>query len=50
MFEQLPDIYIESSKHEPALAVDVSNIGVTIMKKENRQDKEIKLSLSTMNN
>ena len=47
MFEQLPDIYVDSSKHEPALSVDVSNTNVTIMKKENSKDKEIKMSLST---
>ena len=32
MFEQLPDICVDSSKHEPALSVDVSNIDVTMMK------------------
>ena len=46
MYEQLPDIYVDSSKHEPAPSVDVSNISATIMRKENDKDKEIQLSLS----
>ena len=42
-----PDIYFDSSKHEPALSVDVSNIDVTVIKEDNNEDKEIQLSLST---
>ena len=42
MFKQLPDICVDSSKHEPASSVDVSNIDATRMKKENSKDKEIK--------
>ena len=47
MFEQLPDIYVDSSKHKPVLAVDVSNISITITKQEFSKDKENQLSLST---
>ena len=36
MFEQLPDIYVDSSQHEPAASVDVSNINATIMKEGKR--------------
>ena len=46
MFEQLPDIYFDSSKHEQDPSVEVSNINATIMKEENDEDKEIQLSLS----
>ena len=31
MFEQLPDIYVNGSKHEPAPSVDVSNINIIII-------------------
>ena len=34
MFEQLCDIYVNSSKCDPPLSVDVSNINATIMKEE----------------
>ena len=47
MFEQLLDIYHDSSKYEPALSVDVLNIDVTVRKDENKKDKAIKLSLIT---
>ena len=47
MFEQLPDIHVESSKHEPFPSVNVLNINATIMKNENDENKKIKLSLST---
>ena len=47
MFEQLPDTHVESSKHEPALSVNVSNVNATIMEGENYEHKEIHLSLST---
>ena len=46
-FEQLPDIYVDGNKHEPAQSVDVSNTNVTIMKEKNNEDKETQLSLST---
>ena len=29
MFEQLPDIHVDSSKHNPILPVGISNITVT---------------------
>ena len=44
MFEQIPDIYVDSCEHEPVPSLDVSNINATIMKKDNN---ERKLSLST---
>ena len=47
MFEQLPDIYVDSRKHEPAISVDVSNIDITVMKNTNREESEIQLSLMT---
>ena len=37
MFEQLPYIYVDSSKHKPVLAINVSNIDATrdpVMKKK----------------
>ena len=34
VFKQIPDIYVDSSRHEPALAVDESNTDVTIMKRK----------------
>ena len=48
VFEQLPDIYVDSSKHEPVLPVNVnvSNIFATIIKEESSKNIEIKLSLS----
>ena len=50
MFEQLPDVYVDSSKYESALCVDVSNIddtNDTIMKMECNEDTESQLWLST---
>ena len=40
MFEQLPDVYVDSSEHEPVPSVDVSNINATIMKGERRKTKK----------
>ena len=37
MFEQLPDINVDSNKHNPALSVDLSIIDVTVMKEENNK-------------
>ena len=45
-FEELPNIYVESSEHIPAPSVDVSKINATIMKEDNDEDKEVELSLS----
>ena len=47
MFEQLPDIYVDSSKHKLVSPVNASNINATILKEEKGEDKEIQLSLST---
>ena len=47
MFEQLHDIYVDSSKCGPVLSVDVSYIDVSVMKKENSKVKGIQLGLST---
>ena len=44
MLEQLPDINVDSSKHEPVLCVDVSNVDVNIMKEESNEGKGIQLS------
>ena len=38
--EQLPDIYVESSKSEAALFVDVSNVDVTVIKKKISKSKK----------
>ena len=45
-FEQLLYIYIDSSKHEPALSVNVSNINAAKMKEQNDEDKEFQLLLN----
>ena len=50
IFEQLPDMYDDSSKHYPVVSVDVLSIDATctpLMKKESDMDTEIQLSLST---
>ena len=47
MFEQLPGIYVDGSKHVQDLSVDISNIDVAIMTEGNNEDEEIQLSLST---
>ena len=38
-FEQLPDVYVDSSKHKLAPNVNVSNIN-TIVREEKGEDKE----------
>ena len=47
MFEQLPDIYVDSKKYKPAPLVNVSHI-IAIVMKEGKwyKDTEIHLSLS----
>ena len=50
MFEQLADIYVDSSKHEPAPSIDAANINASIIKGGNDEDKEIQLPLSTKKN
>ena len=42
-------IYGDSNKHVPALAVDVWNTDISVINKENSEDKDIQLSLSTKN-
>ena len=39
MFEHLPDIDIDNSKHELVPYVDLSNINATIIKEESIEDK-----------
>ena len=41
MFEQLPDIYVDSNKYQSAPSADVSNGNDIEMKEENDEDKEI---------
>ena len=49
MFEQLPDIYVDSCDHEPVPAIDISSIddtNDTVAQKEANENTEIHLSLS----
>ena len=46
MFKEFQDMYVDGSKHEPDLSVGVSKINVTIIKAENKEDKETQLSIS----
>ena len=49
MPKQLPDVYVDSSKHEPALPVDESSLYATnenVKRKESKRDTEIHLSFS----
>ena len=39
MFEKLPVICVDSSKHKPAPLTDVSNLNVDVMKEEKIDDK-----------
>ena len=50
MFEQLPDIHVASSKHNPILPVNISNINATknnVVQKKDIQNTNILLSLSS---
>ena len=44
MFEQLPDLYVDSSKHKPIPLVNVSNINATVMNQEKGEDIEIQFN------
>ena len=48
IFEQLPDIYVDSIKCEPTLTCSCIKHQVTIMKKENSKCNGVQLSLSTI--
>ena len=43
MFEQLPDIYVDSSKHKQAPSINVLHLSATVMKEGKGEDKEIQL-------
>ena len=50
LFEQLPDIHVSSSKHNPVQPVNISNINATnenVVQNKDNENTEIHLSLST---
>ena len=50
MFEELPDIYIDNSKHKQVQPINISSIGATsdkIVPKEDTENTETHLSFST---
>ena len=51
MFKQLPHIYIDSSKQEPVLSVNVSSINATtdtVTSEESEKETKLQLSLGTV--
>ena len=45
MFKQLPDTYVDSSKHKPVSLVNVSNVNATVMKQERDGGEEVHFSV-----